>query len=95
MACTAASACIAVGQGNGATLAEAWNWTSWAIQPTPNPPGPASATFSGVSCPGAAACTGVGSYTNTSGTQVTLAEQWDGTDDPAHTHPAGGRSTAT
>lgn len=79
VSCTAATACEAVGQGNGATLGEDWTGTSWAIQPTPNPPGPASSGFSGVSCPITSACTAVGSYTNSSGAQVTLAEQWDGT----------------
>ena len=79
VACTTATACVAVGQGNGATLAEGWNGSAWTIQPTPNPPGPGSSGFSGVSCPSVTACTAVGSYTNTSGTQVPLAEQWDGT----------------
>ena len=47
-----------------------------------------------VSCVTATACTSVGSYSNTSGTTVTLAEAWDGTSwtKQSTPNPAGGNS---
>jgi hypothetical protein len=77
VSCTAAANCTAVG---GGPLVEGWNGSSWATQPpAPIPPGPASDQFSGVSCPTATDCTAVGNYTDASGTQVPLAEGWNGT----------------
>jgi len=76
VACTTTSACTAVGWGGAdGSLVEHWNGTAWTIQPTPNLPG---GTLSGVSCTTATACTAVGSYTNGSGTPVTLAERYSG-----------------
>jgi hypothetical protein len=80
VSCTAAAACTAVGEyGNssftGGMLAERWNGSSWAAQPTPS--NPAGNIFF-VSCTAATACTAVGDYTNSSGTQLTLAERWNG-----------------
>jgi hypothetical protein len=77
VACTAPSGCIAVGATTSktrapATLAERWDGTHWAIQPTPNPP--QGGGLNGVSCTSAWACTAVGN----SGAG-TLAERWDGT----------------
>jgi hypothetical protein len=60
-------------------LAEVWNGTKWAIQATPDPSGGTENILSGVSCTGAAACEAAGSYTNSSGDDVTLAEVWNGT----------------
>ena len=42
VSCTSATACTAVGyyattSGASAALAERWNGTAWAVQPTPNP----------------------------------------------------------
>jgi hypothetical protein len=84
VSCTAATACSAAGfyingSGTELTLAESWNGTSWAIQPTPNPAGATSSALSGLSCTAAAACTAVGDYRNVAGTNVTLAEAWNGT----------------
>src|SRR6516165_10072849 len=47
-----------------------------------------------VSCVTPTACTSVGSYSNTSGTTVTLAEAWDGTSwtKQSTPNPAGGNS---
>jgi hypothetical protein len=78
VSCPSGSACTAVGQfaiGSGAqlTLAERWNGTSWAIQPTPNPAGSASSRLSAVACPAADSCTAVG----TSNSKL-LVEQWGG-----------------
>ena len=80
VSCTAANACTAVGQGNG-TLAEQWNGTAWSIQPTPNPTGATGSYLSGVSCTASTAstaCTAVGVYANSSGTDLTLAERYSG-----------------
>ena len=84
VSCTSATACTAVGstspsEGTDLTLAERWNGTAWSVQATPNRPGAQGSSLSGVSCASATACTAVGSYTNSSGTQVTLAERWNGT----------------
>ena len=78
VACTSASACMAVGAsttaaGTARALAERWNGTRWTIQPTPNPP-QGGGFLNGVSCTSASACTAVG--TSNAGT---LAERWNGT----------------
>jgi hypothetical protein len=78
VSCPSSSACTAVGAffaGSGAqlTLAERWDGTSWAIQPTPNPAGSPSSILSAVACPAADTCTAVG----TSNSQV-LVERRDG-----------------
>jgi hypothetical protein len=81
VSCTSATACTAVGNYHNAsgvyvTMAEQWNGTAWAVQPTPNPAG---ANLYGVSCTSGTACTAVGSYLNTRGVTVTLVERWNGT----------------
>ncbi len=45
----------------------------------PNPSGAEESILRGVSCSSMAACTAVGYYKNSSGTEVTLAERWNGT----------------
>jgi len=81
--CSAANACEAVGDffraGGFFTFAEAWNGTAWTLQPTPNPSGTTNSGLSGVSCSAASACEAVGSYANSAGNGVTLAEAWNGT----------------
>jgi hypothetical protein len=79
VSCTAAS-CIAVGDyvnssGADVTLAERWNGTTWAIQPTPNPSGAQFFSFlAGVSCSAPGACEAVG------GSDAgVVAERWNGT----------------
>jgi hypothetical protein len=81
VSCTSGTACIAVGYGDGGqgytpsgTLAEAWNGTTWADQPTPHHG--QSVSLNAVSCASATACTAVG--TDQTGTGVTLAEAWNG-----------------
>jgi len=86
VACASASACIAAGadiNSSGAfqALAERWDGTSWAIQPTPRLPAGAMNLLIGVACTSAAACTAVGySSPNVFNNQspATLAERWDG-----------------
>ena len=79
VSCPAANACTAVGaytddSGRELTLAEVWNGTSWDIQATPNPSGASVSALAAISCSAPAACTAVGGFTNSLGTQVTLAE---------------------
>jgi hypothetical protein len=89
VSCTSASACTAVGSynaggtvsnPNGTTLllAVRWNGKTWAVQSTPSPSGAQGSSLAGVSCTSASACIAVGSYTNSAGTTVPLAERWNG-----------------
>ena len=85
LSCRTAKACWAVGHsydtsGTELTLAESLNGTVWQVRATPNPAG-ATASYidGGVSCSGPNACSAVGSYTDSSGVQLTLAESWNGT----------------
>jgi len=83
VSCTSATACTAVGSDTGsqgypeATLAEAWNGTTWAVQPTSGPDQGQLMWLAGVSCTSATACTAAG-Y-NGAAAGVTLAEAWNGT----------------
>jgi hypothetical protein len=57
------------------TLAERWNGSTWAVQPTPNPSGAQFFSFlTGVSCTGPAACEAVGASD-----AGIFAERWNGT----------------
>jgi|SRR5665213_1027371 len=91
VSCSSATACTAVGyyysSSGQVTLAERWNGTSWTVQTTPNPSGATYIGLYGVSCSSATACTAVGSYKNSSGTLVTLAEVWNGTSWTMQTTP--------
>jgi hypothetical protein len=79
VACTSASACIAVGGSTSrtrvpVTLAERWNGRSWRLQPTPNPA--TGGELSGVACTAPSACTAVGARTDSAGNPAgTLAER--------------------
>ncbi len=84
VSCTETKACTAVGHdvnsaGTEVTLAERWNGTAWSIQETPNPTGAKSSSLAGVWCPGTEECVGVGRYVKSTGTELTLAELWNGT----------------
>jgi hypothetical protein len=83
VSCVSATSCTAVGlyvdsSGIQQTLAESWNGGTWAIEATPNPSGASDSILNGVSCASATSCTAVGSYVNSSGATVTLAESWNG-----------------
>jgi hypothetical protein len=83
VSCPAPSSCTAVGRyfdsaGYWAALAQAWDGTSWAVQPVPDPPGGTGVALSGVSCSAAGACVAVGSYVDPAGSTVALAESWNG-----------------
>jgi hypothetical protein len=85
VACVTSSACTAAGYYKNSskvkvTLAERWNGTEWKIQTTPNPTGASASSLSATSCVTTAECVAVGSYTNSSGVEVTLAERWNGTE---------------
>jgi hypothetical protein len=87
--CTAAASCVAVGDyvtasGLDVTLAERWNGSTWAIQPTPNPSGAQSfSILFGVSCIAPGACEAVG----LSDAGI-FAEGWNGTSWSVQTVPA-------
>jgi hypothetical protein len=72
IACSAATACAAVGFGYGqtpgtlTTLAERWDGNTWTITPTPNVK---NRSLEGVACTSASSCEAVGS---------SLAVRWDG-----------------
>jgi hypothetical protein len=86
IACTSPTACILVGNyynshQNQVTLTATWKGRAGSpqITPSPNPTRGLIVALSGVSCPSTKACTAVGDYLNKRGTQVTLAEAWNGT----------------
>src|SRR5205085_3421309 len=84
VSCTSARACTAFGDNRinadtGMTLEERWDGTAWTIETTPNPTSATRSSLEGVSCASATACTATGFSSDSPGTQVTLAEHWDGT----------------
>jgi hypothetical protein len=100
VSCTATTACTAVGSytdrnGTPRAMAERWNGKTWKIQTVPTPAGAQQSELAGVSCPEASACTAIGSYTNSHGTEVTLAEVGNGTSWKVQTtlDPAGAQAS--
>jgi hypothetical protein len=90
VSCVVPTACTAVGaftnSGVGGSFAESWNGATWKIQRTVNPSGATPESLQSVSCvvtgsgsPTPEFCAAVGSYTNSVGTQLPLAETWSGT----------------
>jgi hypothetical protein len=82
VSCVSSTACVAVGtyfgQVTTRSLAEAWNGTTWTVQPTPNRVPDSlgnDAGLQGVSCTTSTSCTAVGA---TQGSWNPLAEGWDG-----------------
>lgn len=51
----------------------------WTVQTTPNPTGATSSELYGVSCKTSTACIAAGSFENSAGSEVPLAESWNGT----------------
>jgi hypothetical protein len=80
VSCVSASFCEAIGTGPTATQeAAARNGTAWSLQTTPLPADGNSIGLNAVSCVAADACTAVGFYfQNTTFSQLTLAEYWNG-----------------
>ena len=85
VSCGSATRCTAVGwyarhnnAGPPHPLAEHWNGSGWAIQAAPIPAGSTGTSLGGVSCASPTSCTAVGSYSNSGGTPLSLAEHWNG-----------------
>jgi hypothetical protein len=78
VACTAVGSSLDFNNGIAHTLAEVWNGTRWAVTSTRNPTGATSSDLAGVACPTVSVCQAVGSFYLSSGTQLPLAESWDG-----------------
>lgn len=89
VSCSSSTSCTAVGlYGYPITIfAERWNGAEWSIQSMANPTGALESYGDGVSCTSATTCTAVGGYENSSKTQVTLAEYWNGTEWKLQTTP--------
>ena len=85
--CTTKTACEAVGaaihvahgQEYDRPLAESWNGTTWTLQHAPNPSGAFSSELNAVTCASTVACAAVGDDIDAAGTDVPLAEAWNGT----------------
>jgi hypothetical protein len=100
VSCTTSTACTAVGgyvnaTGRPATLAEGWNGTSWAQQPTPNPAGPMNSFLSAVSCTTTGTCAAAGAYNDATvggnpPSYTALGEVWNGTRWAMHPTPSPG-----
>jgi hypothetical protein len=69
---------VAWGDNHVMSLYATYTTPAWALQSLPAPVG-SSRQLSGVSCASTTACTAVGSYQDSSGVTVTLAERWNGT----------------
>jgi hypothetical protein len=83
VSCATTDACEAVGSTPGipplfTTFSAGWNGASWVGGSAANPPETEVATLADVSCPAASTCEAVGSYTNSSGDVVPLAEMLSG-----------------
>ena len=83
VSCASSTSCVAVGRYvNGSsvevTLAEVWNGTAWSLKEPLNPTGAKGSSLSGISCKTSEACMAVGRYVSSSGTEVALAEHWNG-----------------
>jgi hypothetical protein len=82
--CSAPDACTVVGEyldssGVWLPLAERWDGTRWTLQSMPVPSDATLTYLYGVSCPAANGCIAAGFYRDATGTELTLAERWDGT----------------
>ena len=80
VACTSATACIAVGDtartfgSHQVPLAEIWDGAVWKVQPIPAPH--SHSDLRGIACASAVACVAVGGYRND---RAAFSETWDGT----------------
>jgi hypothetical protein len=84
VSCTSADACVAVGQltdgsDTQMTLVESWNGTKWSAKSSANPSDAHASVLKGVSCTASNACIAVGTSTDASFRDRTLAERWNGT----------------
>jgi hypothetical protein len=89
VSCVSTNACTAVGSSDGLeapepaelTLVEVWDGTAWTVQSSPNRSSGELSTnaLNAISCTSSVACTAVGFSREDNGTEVTLAEAWNGT----------------
>lgn len=84
VSCPTAARCFAVGaygssSGQGLTLAQEWNGSSWRLLKPVNPANNEGSSLVSVACPRTASCVAVGSFLSKSGDVRTLAEAWNGT----------------
>ena len=84
LSCTSSSACTAVGayidsSSTSHAFAERWDGATWSVQSIPEPPGSQNTFLNAVSCSSASSCTAVGTFGDSSGAGVALAERWNGT----------------
>jgi hypothetical protein len=82
VSCSGPDSCEAVGSYSNSTfqpvtLAEVWNGTAWAVQPSPNPSASMGSSLRAVWCTTATSCTAAGEYSVSIPT-LTLAEVWNG-----------------
>jgi hypothetical protein len=81
VSCTSPASCTAVGYLLGThqmPLAEYWNGSTWAVQTVPSPAGARTTLLSAVSCTSPAFCVAAGVYISSTGAELGLTEQWDG-----------------
>lgn len=79
VSCTSRTRCMAVGSDHTCELAEQWNGSTWQVLSTPSPCGPPQAGgLTGVACQSAGSCQAVGNYMPDNGSELTLAESWNG-----------------
>jgi hypothetical protein len=81
VSCAGINSCSAVGfarAGNGKEfmLAEHWNGTTWALQPVEAPAGTQGGWLNAISCPSLIRCEAVGFFTDNSGVDELLSEQY-------------------
>jgi hypothetical protein len=85
VSCPALGACVAVGyyakkgaSSQAQPLAESWNGSAWAVEPTPNPHAENGSFLSSVSCTAAGACTAGGNFAFADINQSIFALRWNG-----------------
>jgi hypothetical protein len=81
VSCVAATNCMAVGSTIqsatvGSTLTETWDGAHWTLRSAPNPGGALHTIFTGVSCPSDIQCTGTGYYSDNTGNDTFLVEEY-------------------
>jgi hypothetical protein len=88
---------LAATNSHGTTYGADQTFTTpeWGIQTTPEPTGAKSGRLAGVSCTTSVACVAVGSYTNSSGTEVTLAKVKSGSTWSVTTTPNPAEATSS
>jgi len=94
VACTSASACVAVGGGvndraNRIAIAATWNGIAWSAQHAAQPRGSSGAALTAVSCINATACIAVGYQLNGADVALPLVERWNGSAWTVQPTPAG------